>query len=91
MTAKQLSAIFFIRCLLPWFSLECTVWLRHGATHRQLAAIGLLVNGGEAGKRAQEPHDALLLSQRAVLLKRLLDHLPELLGLFTKQRQTQAL
>lgn len=49
--------------------------------HNELAAIGFLVDAGEACKRVEELHDTLFLPQRGVLLERLLDHLSELLGL----------
>lgn len=49
--------------------------------YNEFTAIGLLVNVGEACEGVEELHDALLLPERGVLLERLLDHLPELLGL----------
>lgn len=49
--------------------------------YNEFTAIGLLVDVGKAGEGVEELQDALLLPERGVLLERLLDHLPELLGL----------
>lgn len=59
------------------------VWERiSGLCHyNEFTAIGLLVDVGKASEGVEELHDTLLLPERGVLLERLLDHLPELLGL----------
>lgn len=56
--------------------------MRRACHYNEFTAIGLLVDVGKAREGVEELHDALLLPERGVLLERLLDHLPELLGLW---------
>ena len=63
--------------------------MKRGRCYNEFTAIGLLVNVGKACEGVEELHDALHLPERGVLLERLLDHLPELLGLGERVRGEQ--
>lgn len=50
--------------------------------YNEFTAVCLLVDVGKASKGVEELHDTLFLLERGILLERLLDHLPKLLGLW---------